>query len=376
MMSSLSRFAKRSASGVSARGIPVRNSSRTYSTNVTKNNNNYPDVSSHPFRSILYTPAINMRALEKLETFSGKMKPDAVMFDLEDGVGPDRKEEARQNLIEFFKRQHSNESPYFGIVRINRVDTPWFEEDAEMALKLVQEEGININGIVLPKIECWKDVDLISKHFSDMMCSDGDASPDSPSAKMGRDETSRVMSPVPIWAMMETPRAILAASEIAGHPSIQGLILGTNDLCKELGLQPTSVASAGREGLITSLQMTILAARAHNKLVIDGVYNNFRDEEGYRKECLQGKSWGMDGKTLIHPSQTAATNEMLAPSAEEIEHAKRVVACWEESSTSECNKSGKLFTGVAVLDGMMLEQLHVDGAMRLLDLAEGIGLME
>ena len=117
-----------------------------------------------------------------------------------------------------------------------------------------------------------------------------------------------------------------------------------------------------------SLQTAILAARAHGKLVIDGVYNNFRDEEGYRQETMQGKVWGMDGKTLIHPSQIAATNELLAPSKEEIEHAKRVVDCWEENATG----SGGGFTGVAVLDGVMLEDLHAQSARRLLEQAERI----
>jgi len=329
---------------------------------------------------MLYVPAINTRALEKLGTLSGYMKPDAVMFDLEDGVGPDRKEEARENLLQFFQNKKVASSPqdYFGMVRINRVDTPWFKEDASMVMKMMEGE-MNVDGVVLPKIEGWKDVDSISQHFLDL-CNDASTpSPTSVPTQSNKDERSPMVSPVPIWAMMETPRAILSALEIAGHPSIQGLILGTNDLSKELRLRPaaaTGSSNTTREGLYTSLQTTILAARAHDKLVIDGVYNNFRDEEGFRRECIQGKEWGMDGKTLIHPNQISATNQILAPSAEEVEYARRVVACWEEESNTTADSKSGSFTGVAVLDGMMIELLHVETARRLLEQAERIEWMD
>jgi citrate lyase beta subunit len=155
--------------------------------------------------------------------------------------------------------------------------------------------------------------------------------------------------------------------------------LGTNDLGKELQLRPSkqsgsltsnfsigSTSATSREGLITSLQMTILAARAHGKFVIDGVYNNFRDEEGFYYECNQGKEWGMDGKTLIHPSQVAATNEIFAPSNAEVDYASKVVKCWDDA-TSQAN-----FSGVAVLDGVLIELLHVKTARKILDTAERI----
>lgn len=346
---------------------------RTFAANA-----NYPDVSSHPFRSMLYVPTSNARALEKLDTLAGTMKPDAVMFDLEDAVSPDRKDEARKNLAEYFRKRKAvpSTSPphdYYGMVRINRCGTPWFEADASMALGMVMEKETNISGVVLPKVEGRNDVDAISQHFLGLCNDEGPLLTES---NVG-DRVSSVSSPVPLWAMVETPRAILAASEIAQAESIQGLILGTNDLSKELRLHPTeSAAAAGgaasstgtREGLLTSIQIAILAARAHDKIVIDGVYNNFRDEAGFRIECLQGKEWGVDGKTLIHPNQIPATNEILAPSAKEIEYARRVVACWEETGSS--------FTGVAVLDGMMIEQLHVDIAKRLLRQAERIDRMK
>jgi len=301
------------------------------------------------------------------------------MFDLEDGVGPNNKEEARTNLLQFFQnRKTASSSPndYFGIVRINRVGTPWFEDDALMALKMVMGKETNVSGVALPKIEGRKDVDLISHHF--LSLSKDDASFISTENENG--QVSPVVSPVPLWAMVETPRAILAASEIACHPSVQGLIIGTNDLSKELRLVPPTASAIDfsskttREGLSTSLQLTVLAARAHDKIVIDGVYNNFRDEEGFRRECVQGKHLGMNGKTLIHPNQISATNEILAPSAEEIEYARRVVACWEDTTTA--NSESVSFTGVAVLDGMMIEQLHVDSAKRLLEQAAKIDSME
>ncbi|KAL9185112.1 hypothetical protein ACHAXT_002889 [Thalassiosira profunda] len=334
----------------------ITSARRTFATNATST---YPDVTSRPFRSVLYVPAVNTRALEKLST----LRPDAVMFDLEDGVGPDKKEEARENLARFFREGHhsADKDAYFGMVRINRSDTPWFEDDLKAAWELWQNEGANVRGVVLPKIEGREDVDAVSRRLLQLA---GDATCDS--------STSPVVSPVPFWAMMETPLAILSALEIAAHPSIQGLILGTNDLSKELRLRPsakcTTFFESTREGLAMSLQTAILAARAHGKLVIDGVYNNFRDEEGFRQEAMQGKVWGMDGKTLIHPSQIAATNELLAPSKEEIEHAKRVVECWEENAIG----SDGGFTGVAVLDGVMLEDLHAQSARRLLEQAERI----
>ena len=282
------------------------------------------------------------------------------------------------------------------LFRINRSDTPFFEDDAEFVHEIVMDKEMNVSGVVIPKIEGRKDIDMISQHFLDLPSKD-DMSRKTKSTCEGYvpstiNQNNNNLSPVPLWAMVETPLSILSASEIASSDSIQGLILGTNDLSKELKLQPTaSSANSGggaasstgtREGLATSVQLCILAARAYDKLVIDGVYNNFRDEDGFRAECLQGKEWGIDGKTLIHPTQVLAANEILAPSAKEIERAKRIVACWEETTNAARNNaggggsgSGKDFTGVAVLDGMMIEQLHVDMARRLLEQAARIEQM-
>ena len=342
---------------------------RTHSTTTTNTNTkSYQNINTRPLRSMLYVPASNSRALAKLESLSGVHKPDCVMFDLEDGCAPNKKDESRGHIYQFLQDRKptsttSNKKDYFGLIRINRVDTKWFEDDAYTAFQMSMSKNININGIVLPKIESRQDVDLIAKHMLSL-CNNDDSLEDE------SDGSSSIVSPVPIWAMIETPRAILSVAEIAAHSSVQGLIIGTNDLSKELQLRPTCGSLSGttnttRDGLATSLQLVLLAGKAYNKPVIDGVYNNFSDEEGFRDECMQGKEWGMDGKTLIHPSQISACNKILAPSQEEIEYAKSVVSCWE----------GSLDKGVAVLNGMMIEQLHVSTSKQLLDRAEVIESM-
>jgi (3S)-malyl-CoA thioesterase len=280
------------------------------------------------------------------------------MFDLEDGVGPYNKSEARESLVEFFYQAQSTTS-YFKMIRVNRMDTPWFEEDALIASEMTGKR--HVDAVVLPKIEGLEDLEAATTHFQ------------------------RHTSQATFWPMIETPKAIFSAGAIASHSNVHGLILGTNDLGKELQLRPPTTRSEGspkstfsigstsvtsREGLLTSLQVTILAARAHGKVVIDGVYNNFRDADGFYNECTQGKEWGMDGKTLIHPNQVSVTNEIFAPSDEEVDYAKRIVDCWEEATSDES------FCGVAVLDGALIELLHVNTAKKILDTAEVIKEVE
>ena len=296
-------------------------------------------------------PASNTRALDKLSTLTGRSKPDAVMFDLEDGVGPDHKREARENLRNFFRKAPT--SSIFKMIRVNRMDTVWFEEDALLAAEMSHK---GVDAIVLPKIEGIDDLDAASDHFA----------------------TQNVDTPY--WPMIETPKAVLSAEAIASHQNVAGLIIGTNDLGKELQLRPGSGSkstfnigstnAASRDGLITSLQLTILAARAHHKIVIDGVYNNFRDTDGFYNECIQGKEWAMDGKTLIHPSQVSVTNEIFAPSDDEINYATRVVATWENAAEKDD------FSGVAVLDGVLIELLHVNSARKILETASIIKEVE
>jgi (3S)-malyl-CoA thioesterase len=367
------------------------------------------DPRSRPLRSVLYVPASNARALEKLDALAGRARPDAVMFDLEDGVYPNMKDEARGALASYLRERRTGRTSsssssslssatsvvgQLGLLRINRTDTSWFEDDAIAAYKLATDGSID--GIVLPKVEGGEDVDVVVRRFLDLSSSTSSKS-------------SAAKCPVPLWAMVETPRAVLAASEIAGKDDVVGLILGTNDLGRDLGLRrrrrrgedatdPT-VACDDREDrrhsqcrmrLAASLQWTVLAARAHGKVVIDGVYNDLRDEVGFRAECDEGYEWGMDGKTLIHPMQVPWTNDIYEPDEDEIDHARRVVRCWEDAiaATATANadattiasgarsiEGSRPFTGVAVLDGAMIEQLHVDVARRLLRRADIIKSM-
>lgn len=293
------------------------------------------------------------------------------MYDLEDGVLPDKKSEARYMLKEYLiQRKEDNNAECFkkqlNLLRINRYDTPWFNEDASLAYDM-STLGM-IDGIVLPKTNNGKDVDDVSCHFLlQSRLNNLDPNLDSKTKSMSITNTTTIatsISPIPLWPMIETPRAILSLNEIANRIDIHGLILGTNDLGKDLQLRP-SVGPLARSGLVTSIQYTILAARAYNKIVIDGVYNDISDENGFKSECQQAKAWGMDGKTLIHPKQIAWANELLGPSDEEIEYAHSVVRCWEDAVNMPS------FTGVAVLDGkIMIEQLHVDIARRILRQAE------
>jgi (3S)-malyl-CoA thioesterase len=375
------------------------------------------DESSRPLiRSVLYVPASNYRALAKLDSLSGRARPDAVMFDLEDGVSPDRKGEARDALFMHLRGSRDREEGggegrtsssassvddrpvhhrRLDLLRINRADTPWFEDDTSMAHELASAGFID--AVVLPKVEGGADVEFASRRFLGLSsASDGRPPPPPSDATM----TTTTRSPVPLWAMVETPRAVLAAPEIAGMAGVAGLILGTNDLGKDLRLRrrrssrdgppatdPAAIAAAAaddddahRGGLYASLQWTILAARAHGKVVIDGVYNDIRDEAGFRSECARGRDWGMDGKTLIHPDQVPWTNEIYAPDDEEVEYARRVVRCWDDAvakaAVARTGSDGRAFTGVAVLDGAMIEELHVDVARRLLRQADIMKSME
>ena len=313
---------------------------------------NSTQTSSQPFRSLLYVPASNTRALEKVSTFQGSNQPDAIMLDLEDGVAPTSKDSARENLVKYFQRDDDGSS-IFPIVRINSVDSPWFIDDISAVAQLVESDASI--AVCLPKIECLDDIEFVSKELRDR-CGHGGKD----SISNAAEKKASPNSPIPLWPMIETPRAILTSLSISSHPSINGLILGTNDLSKCLNIE---IGQGTREGLTTQ--------KANDKVVIDGVYNNFHDGEGLHRECIQGKRWGMeDGKTLIYPSQVQTANEVFAPSDEEVEHARRVIACWEEASKK------KDFTGVAVLEGSgMIEELHAKSARTLLGRAEKIAQM-
>uniref|UniRef100_UPI003B51BFE4 HpcH/HpaI aldolase/citrate lyase family protein n=1 Tax=Roseovarius indicus TaxID=540747 RepID=UPI003B51BFE4 len=283
------------------------------------------DLTTHPYRSVLYIPGSKERALEKAMT----LPTDAIIFDLEDAVAPDAKAEARETLATALKEKDYGKRAK--IVRINALTTEWGNED----VRVLKDAGADI--FLLPKVNTPTDVDALA----DML-----------------DPAT------PIWVMMETPVSVFNAREIAAHHRVTGLVTGTNDLTKDLGCR----TRADRLPLMTALQMIVMAARAARGVVaIDGVYNRFRDGDGLKAECEQGRDLGYDGKTLIHPAQVEVTNTAFAPTQSEIDLAQRQIEAYEDSM-----KSGQ---GVAVVDGQIVENLHVVAAKRILAKMQAISEM-
>jgi (3S)-malyl-CoA thioesterase len=279
------------------------------------------DQASRPFRSVLYIPGSKDRALDKARG----LPVDAIIFDLEDAVTPDAKVDARTTLKTALAEGGYGDR--FKIIRINGLDTEWGEGD----VAALRDAGAD--AILLPKVNSAADVQALA----DLLGNN-----------------------TPIWAMMETPLGIMNALEIAAHPQLTGFVAGTNDLAKELNCR----SRADRLPMQMALQTILLAARAHDVIAIDGVYNQFKDDEGLRFECEQGRDLGYDGKTLIHPAQVAVTNECFAPSEAEIDLARRQIAAFEEVEASG--------QGVAVVDGKIVENLHVETAKKTLAKAEAI----
>lgn len=279
-----------------------------------------------PRRSVLYMPAANERALEKAKTIAS----DALIFDLEDAVSPESKDAARENAVraassgEYGKREIT--------IRCNGLDTPWGAADIAAAAKSCA------SSIVIPKVGDAAAVDAVSKHL----------------------DAAGAPAEMLIWAMIETPSAIFNARAIAAHPRVAVLVMGTNDLVKELH----AVQVPGRAPVMSHLATALLAAREADKPILDGVYNDIKNAEGFRAECVQGMQMGFDGKTLIHPDQVAVANEVWAPSEAEVEHARRVIEAFEAARAE-----GK---GVVQLDGKMIENLHVANAERLIAIASAI----
>lgn len=280
-----------------------------------------------PRRSVLYLPGANERALDKART----LPADALILDLEDAVAPEAKVAARDRVCaaatsgEYGRREVT--------IRVNGIDTPWHADD----LKAVAAAGPA--AVVVPKVDSAEEVRAIEAALGD--------------------------SPTRIWAMIETPRAVLGCAEIAAASErLTVLVLGTNDLAKELLAEQVP----GRAPLLGPLSTCVLAARATGKVILDGVYNDVRDAEGFEAECRQGREFGFDGKTLIHPSQLEPCNRVFAPSPADVERSRRIIDAFEQA-----RREGR---GVVTVDGRMIENLHVDNARRTLDLAaavEGIG---
>lgn len=272
----------------------------------------------HPYRSVLYLPASNPRALAKARMLDA----DAIIFDLEDAVAPAEKPAARAALVEAL---HGDWSGRARIARINGLDTEWGSED-------VRALAGHADGLLVPKMGAPADLDAVA-------------------ALAPQDS---------LWAMMETAAGIQNAAAIAGHPRLAGMVMGTNDLAVELRLRDR----ADRLGLQTALGLCLLAARAEGRVILDGVYNAFRDEAGLIAECEQGRDLGFDGKTLIHPAQIDAANRIFAPTEAEVTLARRQIAAFEAALAE-----GR---GVAVLDGRIVENLHVEAARQTLGRAASI----
>ncbi len=276
-------------------------------------------------RSVLYIPGANERALEKATGIDA----DALILDLEDAVAPAAKSEARERVCSLVR------SGSYGAqtvaIRVNGIGTEWHDDDLHAA-------GLaGPAAIVVPKVDSVADVLGIERALG----------------RAGAPDATR------IWAMLETPAAVLRAFEIAAASDrLSVLVMGTNDLAKELYAEQV----AGREPLRSSLSLCVLAARAAGRSIVDGVYNDVRDLAGFEAECRQGRQFGFDGKTLIHPGQVDICNRVFSPSADEIAFARRVIEAFEEAE-----REGR---GVVTVDGRMIENLHVATARRVLALAQ------
>ncbi len=283
--------------------------------------------SVRPRRSVLYMPGANTRALEKARS----LPADALIFDLEDAVAPDAKEAARANVVAAAQSKGYGKREI--AIRCNALSTPWGAAD----ITAIARSGAD--AVLVPKVESAAEVASV----------------------IGLLDAAGAPESMAVWAMMETPKGILRAEEVAGsHPRLTLFVMGTNDLVKDMRARHTPM----RLPMITALGLGMLAARAHGLTILDGVYNDIQDAEGFRAVCQQGLEMGFDGKTLIHPSQVEPCNEVFAPSAAELEMAGKIVSAFRTAQAE-----GK---GVVTVDGRMIENLHVEQAERALALATAI----
>ncbi|MBR9899042.1 MAG: CoA ester lyase [Rhodospirillales bacterium] len=284
-----------------------------------------------PRRSVLYMPGSNARALEK-----GRSLPaDGLILDLEDAVAPDAKDSARDQIVSALSEGGYSKREIQ--IRTNGLNTPWGYAD------IVAASRTSADAILLPKVESADTV----RQVANIMEAEG------------------AHADMTIWCMMETPLAMLNAKEIAGsHPRLGGFVMGTSDLAKDLNC----VHTPDRLPMVTSLGLCLLAARAYGLAILDGVHLDLSDDAGFEASCKQGREFGFDGKTLIHPKTIAAANEAFAPAEGEIEWARKIIAAHEEASAA-----GK---GVVVVDGKLIENLHVVSAKKLVAMADLIAEMD
>ena len=277
----------------------------------------------YPHRSALYMPGSNERALEKAKSLSA----DLFIFDMEDAVSPDNKERARDLILNVLSNEKAGYRGKKILTRINSMDTVW----ANMDLECLQNSGTD--GILFPKVSDVSDMFLIQKRLGEL----------------------NFKKAPEIWIMAETPKCVLNLGKILEEFSnIGGIVVGTNDLAKELVLPKQT----SRAGLLYALGSIILTAKAYNVITLDGVFNSISDQEGLLAEASEGKNMGYDGKTLIHPSQIEAANKVFSPSAKEIELANKIIEAYEKAKEEK--------SGVTTVDGVLVEELHVKQSLALI----------
>lgn len=284
-----------------------------------------------PRRSVLYMPGSNARALEKAKS----LPADGLILDLEDATAPDVKAQAREQVTEAARGGGYGKREV--LIRSNGLDTEWGEAD------ILAIGASGADALLLPKVESPAQIRAAEALLS----------------KAGAPESLR------IWCMMETPLGILNAKEIAGTGGrLAGLVMGTSDLAKDLHCHHTKE----RLPMLSALSQCLLAARAFGLQILDGVFLDLNDAEGFRKSCVQGLELGFDGKTLIHPKQVASCNEVFSPSKADVDHARRITEAYEAALAEGKN--------VVLVDGKLVENLHAQSARRLVALSDAIGAME
>ena len=288
-----------------------------------------------PRRSVLYMPGSNARAMEKAKTLA----VDGVILDLEDAVAPDAKASARGQVVAAVKAGGFGHREV--VIRVNGFDTPWMSDDIDAAV------SARPDAILVPKLSSTEQLEMLGQRLLDLHAD----------------------LHIRLWAMIETPLAVfnvlsLAAAARDSETRLACFVMGTNDLAKETRARLVP----GRAPMVPWLANCVAAAHAYNVDVLDGVYNDLADTDGFVRECQQGRDMGFDGKTLIHPNQIAPCNQMFSPSTEEVAQARKIIAAFELPE----NK-GK---GVVQLDGRMVEIMHADIARRTVAIADAIEMTQ
>ena len=291
------------------------------------------DAAFRPHRSCLYLPGANSRAMDKARSLAA----DALIFDLEDAVAPEAKDAARKAVCDALAA--GGYGPRLRVVRINGLETPWGQEDLAAAVAAAPD------AILAPKVSQGGDIDRIDDALS----------------RAGAPDT------MALWIMVETPRALLNLRDIAQaaeRTRLKALVMGTNDLAKEMRATPTP----DRIAFQSALAQTVIAARAYGLLAIDGVFNDIPNLDGLESECRQGASMGFDGKTLIHPSHLERTNRIFSPNPADVAQAREIIAAFEDPANAG--------QGVLKVNGRMTEILHLEEARRLVQVTEAIARLE